>query len=207
MSNIVTLVIYPDIRLKTRSTEVTEFDNELRHTLSNMEKSAHIFHGWGLAGVQIGYMKRVIYIDYDAIVSYENNYNKRNDALRGEPLLMVNPEIIDKSTDKFVSREACLSLPGVDAEVERFRYVKAKYQDGFGKEHTIETEIPTLAACIQHETDHVNGITIAEHQSALKRNMLIKKIEKYVKNNHNLITKVDLSKVCESGCSHEHEAY
>ncbi len=207
MSNIVSLVIYPDIRLKTKSADVNEFDDSLRHTLSNMERSCHIFHGWGLAGVQIGYMKRVLYINHDSIVEYENRNNNRNDALKGAPLFMVNPQIIDKSTEKFNSKEACLSLPGVDAEVERFKYVKAKYQDGFGKEHIIETEIPTLAACIQHEIDHVNGITIAEHQSILKRNMLTKKIDKFIKSNHELVTKVDLDKVCESGCSHDHESY
>ena len=181
MSNIISLVIYPDARLKTKSTDVVEFDDTLRHNIYRMEKATQIFCGWGLAGVQIGFMKRVIFINHDSIIEYENKRSGKNDALRGAPLVMVNPKILESSDDKFLSTEACLSLPGVDADVQRFRYVKVAYQDEFGKEHEIETEMPTLAACIQHEIDHVNGITLAEHQSTLKRSMMIKKIDKYIK--------------------------
>ncbi len=204
MSNIVNLVIYPDVRLKTRADEVTEFDDALRHNIFRMEKAIPVFNAWGLAGVQIGFMKRVIYINHDSIVAYENKINSKAHELRGSPLLMINPKILTDSGEKFTSKEGCVSLPGVDCEVQRLKYIKASYQDEFGKEHVIETEIPTLSACIQHEIDHINGITIAEHQSAFKRNMLIKKIEKYLKTRDH-IAKIDLDKLCDDdSCSHEH---
>jgi len=206
MSNIISLVIYPDIRLKTASSDVTEFDDELRKNIFRMERATQIFYGWGLAGVQIGFMKRVIFINHDSIVEYENRTNNRNDALKGAPLIMVNPKILESSKDEFQSTEACLSLPGVDAQVQRSKYVKVWYQDEFGKEHTIETEIPTLAACIQHEIDHVNGLTLADHQSVLKRSMMIKKIDKYIKSRDH-VTKVDLDKLCDDSCSHEHHSF
>jgi peptide deformylase len=203
MSNIVSLVIYPDIRLKTASAEVVEFDDALRTRLSNMEKATKVFHGWGLAGVQIGCMQKIIYINHDAIVKYDDPKSEKGYPLRGAPLFMVNAKILEISEQKFESTEGCLSLPGVEATVQRGAYVKAQYQDEFGNEHIIETEVPTLAACIQHEIDHTNGITIAEHQSPLKRNMLIKKIEKFLKT-RNHPTKADLNSTCKSGCSHDH---
>lgn len=203
MSAAINLVIYPDQRLKTKSEDVTQFDDSLRNTLENLKKSKDFFDGIGIAGVQIGYMKRVLYIDHDYIVNFWNTKANESNPMMNAPLYMVNPEIIDKSDETFVSGEACLSLPSVDANVTRHSYVKVRYFDGFGKEQTIETKIPLLSACIQHEIDHTNGITIAEHQSTLKRNMIIKKIDKYMRT-HNVPTSFDPEHMCGTGCGHNH---
>lgn len=203
MTNIVKLVIYPDARLKTKSNDVVDFNDDLKHLLDNMIKATEIFNGIGIAGVQLGYMQRILYINHDAIINYENKHNSTNHQLMDAPLVMINPSVIDKSEDLFLSSEACLSLPGVNANVMRSRYVKVQYQNEYGEAKVIETEIPLLSACIQHEINHVDGITIAEHQSVLKRNILIKKIDKFIKTKDCML-QVDLDNLCEPNCGHDH---
>jgi peptide deformylase len=208
MAAAINLVIYPDQRLKTKGADVQNFDDALRIRLEHLEKSTRFFDGIGLAGCQIGYMERILYVDHNNIVQFWNERFNESTPLRDEPLFMVNPEIIDKSDDKFESNEACLSLPGVDAKVERASYIKVRYFDGFGKEQIIETKIPLLSACIQHEIDHTNGLTIAEHQSALKKNMIVKRIDKYMKSRH-VVTSFDpdqehAHECGDASCGHNH---
>lgn len=208
MAAAINLVIYPDQRLKTKSSDVQNFDDALRTRLTHLEKACKYFDGMGLAGCQIGYMDRILFIDHDMIVQFWNERFNESTPLRNEHLFMVNPEIIDMSSEKFESNEACLSLPGVDAKVERSSYVKVRYFDGFGKEQTIETKIPLLSACMQHEIDHTNGITTAEHQSPLKRNMMIKRIDKYMKSRH-VVTSFDpdqehAHECGDAHCGHNH---
>lgn len=207
MRKIVNLVIYPDLRLKTKSSLVEKFDDDLHRELNNMVMATQIFRGIGLAGVQIGFMKQAIYIDYDSIMAYEDKQNNTTSAMLGKPLFMINPTIIISSDEKFTSKEGCLSLPNIEADVTRSKYVKVEYYNELGEFKSLETEVPLLAACIQHEIDHVNGITIAEYQSKLKRDQISKKIEKYI-NFNEMKTSFDPSKTCETtGCDHEHHSH
>jgi peptide deformylase len=93
------------------------------------------------------------------------------------PRVFINPEILDPSDDFSVYNEGCLSVPDQYAEVERPAVIRARWRD----EHWVEHEKMLdglLATCLQHEMDHLNGILFIDHLSRLKRDMLLKKLQK-----------------------------
>jgi peptide deformylase len=95
---------------------------------------------------------------------------------RTEPLALINARILEKEGSQ-VYQEGCLSFPGLYADVTRALKVKVKAQDAAGKEFVVDAEGP-LAVCIQHEIDHLDGKVFVDHLSALKRGMLLKRLEK-----------------------------
>jgi peptide deformylase len=101
------------------------------------------------------------------------------------PIFMVNPEIIWESEDISVMEEGCLSIPGQYAEVERPAIVRVKYLDYSGKEAELKAE-GLLSHCVQHEIDHLDGVLFTDHLSALKRNMILRKVEKMKKQQQDL---------------------
>lgn len=161
---------YPHPILKKKAVPVTsdEFGSALRKTLDDMLETMYEEIGVGLAAPQVGISKRMIVIDYE-----------RDDegGRPGNPMYLVNPEIIWKSEEKVCGTEGCLSVPEQRAEVERFAAIKVKYQDADGHEHVVETD-DFLAIVLQHEIDHLDGILYIDRISRLKRQMLVKKLEK-----------------------------
>ncbi len=156
---------YPHPVLKKKAEKVAGVDDELRRFLDDMLETMYAENGCGLAAPQVGVSKRVVVIDL---------------AHEGEepaPLYMVNPEIIWKSEDLEVCEEGCLSLPEMRAEVERPASVKIRYLDYQGKECELLAE-EFLAVAAQHELDHLDGVLYIDHLSRLKRQMLVKKLEK-----------------------------
>jgi|SRR5271156_1236313 len=98
------------------------------------------------------------------------------------------------------SEEGCLSLPGIDLIVAR----DAEYLDYDGNKQVIESDLPLLSACIQHELDHTNGVLIYNKVSSLKRDMSVKKMEKYI-DNHDIIKSFDPSHTCgDENCGEHH---
>jgi peptide deformylase len=93
------------------------------------------------------------------------------------PFALVNPEVIAKSAEMATREEGCLSLPDQYAEVTRPARVTVRYQDEDGIKREIEAD-GLLAACLQHEIDHLNGVLFVDYLSALKRNMLLRKLAK-----------------------------
>ena len=126
--------------------------------------------GIGLAGNQIGLNKKLVVIDLQ-----ENN--EKN------PLFLINPKILWKSDEKVKGEEGCLSVPGnnIKAEVERSKEVKVEYLDKTGKKQIIEAD-GLLAICLQHEIDHLHGIIYIDYLSKLKRDNIINKVKKELKN-------------------------
>jgi len=194
LSNKVKLVIYPDSRLTTESGKVEKFDEKLKSDFEIMKQATEYYGGIGIAGCQIGLMKKVIYINHDYIIGIDNKAHNLDGKPIGKPLFMANAEVVGKEQETFKSDEGCLSLPTVEVSVNRATKVKVKYQDEDGKEQFIETSSPLLCACLQHEIDHTNGVTIAEYQSKLKRDMINKKLQKFLKLNSDRID-VDLTKI------------
>jgi peptide deformylase len=94
--------------------------------------------------------------------------------------VFINPELVGKSDDKKTHEEGCLSIPEYYEEVERPASVKIRYLDLDGKEHEIDAD-GLLATCIQHEMDHLNGVLFIDHISKLKRDRVIKKFTKALK--------------------------
>ncbi len=168
------VVLYPDPILKKKSRVVTEFDADLKALAADMAESLRDAEGIGLAGVQVGVLLRIMAMDA--------KYDQED---RGEPLILINPEILEKSGAE-VGDEGCLSLPDIREDVERATRVKVKTQDVEGKNQVYEfTGI--LARCIQHETDHMNGHLFIEKVPAVKRILMktkLKRLEKQYKTAH-----------------------
>lgn len=162
------ILIVPDPRLKKECEPVAEVNDEIRELLDDMLETMYAAPGIGLAAPQIGVMKRVVVMDVS------------DDKDKPEPLKLVNPEIIWESEDTSVYQEGCLSIPEQYADVERPAEVGLRYLDENGKEHEIEAD-GLLATCIQHELDHLDGILFTDYLSALKRNMIMKKVQKLQK--------------------------
>ncbi|MGH9579555.1 MAG: peptide deformylase [Terriglobales bacterium] len=161
------IVKYGDPVLERPSETVASFDDELRKLAANMFESMYAAHGVGLAAPQIGVARRIAVID----VTFKEDPEAR--------LVLVNPEIIHKE-GKQTNSEGCLSLPEFRAEVSRANRATVRAQDVHG--NTFEkTGEELLARAILHETDHLSGRLFLSHISALKRDLIKRKIRKLVK--------------------------
>lgn len=149
--------------------------DELRALLDDMLDTMYAAKGIGLAAPQIGETRRVMVIDVEQRENEE-------DSKRGNPLCFVNPEVVWASEDLNTYEEGCLSIPGQYADVDRPEKVRVKYLDYDGKEQELEAD-GILATCIQHEIDHLDGILFVDHISKLKRDMLLRKLKKWAKEN------------------------
>lgn len=156
---------YPHPVLKQKAEKVAVVDDQLRTLLDNMLETMYAANGCGLAAPQIGLSKRVVVID----IAHEGE--------KPAPLYMVNPEIVWRSEEMEIGEEGCLSLPEMRAEVERSISVKINYLDYNGKECKLQAD-GFLAVAAQHEIDHLDGVLYIDHLSRLKRQMLVKKLEK-----------------------------
>jgi peptide deformylase len=106
--------------------------------------------------------------------------SNREENEKAEPICMVNPQIIHESEEPSVMQEGCLSIPRQYADVERPAVVRVKYLDYNGKEAELEAK-GLLSHCVQHEIDHLNGVLFIDYLSNLKRNMILRKVEKLKK--------------------------
>lgn len=168
--NIMPLVIAPDVRLKTRSEEIKEIDASIRQLAGDMLATMYHERGIGLAAVQVGVLKRMLVAD----VTWSEETGP------GQQYVLINPEIIGKDEAPHPYKEGCLSFPDQFVEVTRPATVRVRFQtlDGETKEEEFEG---LLATCIQHEIDHLNGVTLADYVSSVKRDMMLRKLQKLKK--------------------------
>jgi peptide deformylase len=160
--SVLSILEFPDPRLRTRAEPVTVFDAKLKQFVADMFETMYAANGVGLAATQVNVHQRVLVTDMS--------------EGRTEPLALINAQILEKEGSQ-VYQEGCLSFPGLYADVTRALKVKVKAQDAAGKEFVVDAEGP-LAVCIQHEIDHLDGKVFVDHLSALKRGMLLKRLEK-----------------------------
>jgi peptide deformylase len=162
------IVKYGDPVLERRAEPITEFDTpELHQLVEDMFESMYAAKGVGLAAPQIGISKRIAVID----ISLGENESDR--------LVLINPEIIH-TKGRQVGEEGCLSIPGFREDVQRPNIVTVRAQDVKGKTFEI-TGQELLARAFLHETDHLNGRLYISHISALKRDLIKRKIRKLMK--------------------------
>ncbi|MBU6140880.1 MAG: peptide deformylase [Proteobacteria bacterium] len=176
------LIIAPNPILKQISKPVDTIDNALRHFLKDMVQTMYYEQGVGLAAVQVGVLKRIVVIDVDYKIEEDDHHHhgdhcNHNHIINTNPRYFINPEIVASSKEFSSYNEGCLSFPGARSEVKRPDVVTVKYLDFNGQEKTEKME-GLLATCIQHEIDHLNGITFVDHISKIKREMILKKIRK-----------------------------
>ena len=162
------IIIEPDTILRKKSEALDNVDNELRGLMDDMLETMYAAPGIGLAAVQVGILKRLIVID----ISKEKE--------KKDPLFLINPKIVSKSTNTSIYEEGCLSLPGYFAEIERPAECQIEYINYDGKKKEMKAN-GLLATCIQHEVDHLNGILFIDYLSKLKKDMIIKKLVKHKK--------------------------
>lgn len=174
----------PDPRLKTISSPVTDFDEELHTLVQDMFETMYAADGIGLAAIQIGVPRRVLVIDLqpedeDAEpVEYEQDgATHTQPARRKEPRVFINPVICDPAEQLSTYQEGCLSVPEIFADVDRPETCTVQYQDVTGAPHEEQLE-GLMATCLQHEMDHLEGILFIDHLSRLKRQMALKKLKK-----------------------------
>lgn len=165
-------MIYPIVKfgdpvLERPAQPVTAFDDELRKLIDDMFESMYEARGVGLAAPQIGISKRLAVID----TSFKEDPNAR--------LVLANPEIIHVE-GRHTQQEGCLSLPEFRENVTRPRKVTVRAQDAYGNWFE-KTGEDLLARALLHETDHLNGKLYISHISALKRDLIKRKVKKLVK--------------------------
>ncbi|WP_043334430.1 peptide deformylase [Belnapia moabensis] len=162
------ILLVPDLRLRAKARPVGQGDADAVRALApRMLASMYKAPGIGLAAPQVGELLRLVVVDLQP-------------EDKPAPLVLVNPEIVAASTELATREEGCLSLPGQYADVTRPARVKLRYLDLEGAKREIEAE-GLLATCLQHEVDHLNGVLFVDHISALKRNMLLRKLAKELK--------------------------
>ena len=158
--------IIPDPVLRQMAQPITVVDKRVAQFMEDMVESMYKGHGIGLAANQVGSLERVITVD----VSTERNASKA--------LMMANPVVVwSDPTETFTYNEGCLSIPDHYADVTRPKRIRVTYLDIHGKKQELEAE-DLLSQCIQHEIDHLNGVLFIDHLSKLKRDMIVKKVEK-----------------------------
>jgi peptide deformylase len=165
-------MIYPIVKfgdpvLETKAAPVTEFDASLRKLINDMFESMYAAHGVGLAAPQIGIGQRIAVID----VTFKENPEQK--------LVLINPEIIH-TEGRISQNEGCLSIPEFRENVTRPKKVTVRAQDAKG-EFFERTGEELLARAFCHETDHLNGKLYISHISALKRDLMKRKIRKLMK--------------------------
>lgn len=162
------IITVPDPVLKQVAQPVAKVDTDLQKQLNKMYTTMRDAPGIGLAANQVGLLNRVFVMHVDE--------GPRSEDSTG-PVFLVNPEIIWESEERSVLEEGCLSIPNQYAEVERAAKVRVKYLDYDGKEQEMEGS-GLISHVIQHELDHLNGTLFIDYLSRLKRNMIVRKVQK-----------------------------
>jgi peptide deformylase len=144
---------YPDPVLRIEAAEVTQFNESLANTVSDMAETMYAASGIGLAAPQVGISQRILVLDIS--------------ESRDQLLPFINP-VITTHSGRTSYEEGCLSIPDYRETIKRHAEVTVEYKNVLGETQTIEAD-GLFAICLQHEIDHLNGVLIVDHLSRLKR--------------------------------------
>ena len=155
------IVLSPDPILREVCKPIPEIDKDIKKLAKQMAKDMYKNGGVGLAAPQVGVAKRMVVIDCNI-----DAHAKKN------PITLINPEIIEHSEGTWKGDEGCLSVPGISCEIPRYKTVTVKYTDLDGNEQLIDGNYKVdelLCRCLQHELDHLDGITMFERLGPVDR--------------------------------------
>jgi peptide deformylase len=172
------LIIAPHPIFKQKAAPVAGVDGGVRKIMDDMLETLAVEHGVGIGANMVGILKRIVVINVE-----DNGVTHK--------LFMANPEITEKSKEVQTYLEASLSFPGISADITRPKAVRVKYLDYDGKSQEIAAE-GFLSTCLQHEIDYLDGKVFLDYLSKLKRDTLMRKMEKFKKFGHS----------CGEGCGH-----
>ena len=161
--SLLTILEYPDLRLRKRASPVAEVTEALRRIIDDMLETMYAAPGIGLAATQVNIHKRLLVLD----VSENKN----------TPMVFINPQIEVLDPEPLGYEEGCLSVPGYFDLVSRPKKVKVKAIDRHGQPLEMEAE-GLLAVCLQHEVDHLDGKLFVDYLSILKRQRIKQKLIK-----------------------------
>jgi peptide deformylase len=159
---LLTILEYPDPRLRTKARPVADFDAALKQRIADMFETMYAAPGIGLAATQVDWHHRLIVID----TSKEQDQRE----------VFINPEILSRE-GQAKGEEGCLSVPGIYDDVQRAERVRVRAQDADGQVYERDLD-GLLAVCLQHEMDHLDGKLFVDYLSELKRQRIRKKLEK-----------------------------
>jgi peptide deformylase len=162
---ILPIIVAPDPRLKVKAKPVKRVDDEVRRLMDDMLETMYLAPGIGLAAPQVGVTRRVLVID------------AAREGEKPAPLKIANPELLWRSEELATYNEGCLSLPEHYADVTRPAAIRLRYLDYQNEIRELDCS-GLLATCIQHEMDHLEGLLFVDHISALKRNIILRKLAK-----------------------------
>lgn len=168
------IITIPHPALKQVAQPVDKVSDVVRAQMDGMLAAMYDAPGIGLAANQVKILNRVLVMDLSVREDDEDD--------KVDPICMANPEIIYESEEMSLMEEGCLSIPKQYADIERPAIVRVKYLDYAGKEAELEAD-GLLSHCVQHEIDHLDGVLFIDYLSTLKRNMILKKIDKLKKQN------------------------
>jgi len=157
-----TILEYPDPRLRTVAQPVRAVDDELRRLIDDMLETMYASKGIGLAATQVNVHRRLLVLD----ISEDQD----------QPLVFINPEIVSRE-EICTTQEGCLSVPGIYDDVERAQRIRVRALDRNGETFEMDAD-GLLAVCVQHEMDHLDGKLFVDYLSELKRQRIRKKLEK-----------------------------
>lgn len=157
-----TILEFPDPRLRTKAVPVTQFDAGLQTLIDDMFETMYTAPGIGLAATQVDVHKQLLVLDVS--------------EGKDQPMVFINPEVLTRAGEQ-VYQEGCLSVPGIYADVTRANQIRVRALNRQGEMFEIEAD-GLLAICIQHEMDHLAGKVFVDYLSPLKRDMVKKKLEK-----------------------------
>ena len=159
------ILTLPDPILRKKAKPIERVDADLRRLMDDMLLTMYDAPGIGLAAPQIGILRRLIVMD------------PAKDEAPKTPVIMVNPEILERSDEMRVHDEGCLSIPDFTAEIERPAKTRVSFLDRAGKKQEIELN-GIWSTLVQHEIDHLNGVLFIDYLSRLKRDRIVKKFTK-----------------------------
>jgi peptide deformylase len=152
--------IYGKPALRKKAKPVQSVDADLLTDIANMFETMHNAHGIGLAGNQVGILRRVIVVDLSDM----------EEERSAEPMAMINPEVVEES-GKWTMEEGCLSIPDVRDDVERAETIRVRYRDlEFREKEIVAGDL--LARVILHEIDHLNGVLFIDRIGSVKQKLL-----------------------------------
>lgn len=166
--SVLSIVYAPNPVFKQKAKPVDKIDDLIRQLAEDMLDTMYFENAVGLGANMLGIDQRIIVVD----IKQENS----------QAYVMLNPKILETSTEISEYEESSISFPGISAKIKRPSKIKVKYLDLNNKEQILEAE-GFLARVILHENDYLNGITYLDHLSKMKRDMLITKMIKHMKNN------------------------
>ena len=171
------ILIWPDARLKQKSKPVERVDDKVRKLCDDLAETMYESRGVGLAAPQVDVHLDVIAMDIDQTSAEDKPEGVKHEKPAGGLFWMINPKLV-LAEGEFTYTEGCLSVPDEYEDVTRFGHIIVEYTGRDGKVQRREATQDLMCVCVQHEMDHLQGKLFVDHLSALKRELIKRRMKK-----------------------------